>query len=52
MTKNEANRLVFYLLRKLYLQCKLYFDFCQSYILADAKVKVNPQLAQRANITP
>ena len=27
MTKNEAKDLVFYLLRKLYLQCKLYFDF-------------------------
>ena len=37
---------------RLYLQCKLYFDFVKVIFRLTAEVKVNPQLAQRANITP
>ena len=31
--------------------CKLYFDFVKVIFRLSAEVKVNPQLAQRANIT-
>ena len=35
----------------LYLLRKLYFDFVKVIFWLSAEVKVNPQLAQRANIT-
>ena len=41
----------FRLLCKLYLLRKLYFDFVKVIFRLSAEVKVNPQLARRANIT-